>query len=62
LYAEKKGSTMVLLMGAFLATVLLVGTAALSGHPLSLILVAALVGAAILLLTRGPRVISRQRR
>jgi hypothetical protein len=43
---------MVILVGAFLVTILVVGTAALSGHPLYLIVVALLVGCAILVTTR----------
>jgi hypothetical protein len=44
---------MVILMGAFLLAVLVVGAAALSGHPLYLIAVALVVGCAILAATRG---------
>jgi hypothetical protein len=43
---------MVILVGAFLLTVLVVGTAALSGHPLYLIALALVVGCAILVATR----------
>jgi hypothetical protein len=43
---------MVILVGAFLVAILVVGTAALSGHPLYLIVVALLVGCAILAITR----------
>jgi hypothetical protein len=49
---------MVILVGAFLLTVLVVGAAALSGHPLYLIALALVVGYAILVATRradGPR-------
>jgi hypothetical protein len=43
---------MVILVGAFLLTLLIVGTAALSGHPLYLIVVGLLVGCAVLVATR----------
>jgi hypothetical protein len=43
---------MVILVGAFLLTVLVVGAAALSGHPLYLIVLALVVGCAILVTTR----------
>jgi hypothetical protein len=49
---------MVILVGAFLLTVLVVGAAALSGHPLYLIALALVVGCALLVATRradGPR-------
>jgi hypothetical protein len=43
---------MVIIVGAFLLTVLVVGAAALSGHPLYLIASALVVGCAILVTTR----------
>ena len=46
---------MALLIGTMLLSVLVVGTAALSGHPLYLITLALLVAAAILGLTRARR-------
>jgi hypothetical protein len=55
---------MVILVGAFLLTVLVVGAAALSGHPLYLIALALVVSCAILVATRrpdGPR-LARPRR
>lgn len=45
---------MVILVGAFLLAVLVVGAAALSGHPLYLIALALVVGCAILVATRRP--------
>jgi hypothetical protein len=43
---------MATLVGAFLLTLLVVGAAALSGHPLPLIAVALVVGAVVLIGTR----------
>jgi hypothetical protein len=64
LYAET-GGTMTMLIGAMLLAVLVLGTAALSGHPLYLIAVALVVGIAILAATRrsaGQRHAARRRR
>ncbi len=55
---------MVILVGAFALTVLVVGAAALSGHPLYLIALALVVGCAILVASHradGPR-LARPRR
>jgi hypothetical protein len=55
---------MVILVGAFLVAVLVVGAAALSGYPLYLIVAALVVGCAVLALTRrstGSRVTDRSR-
>jgi hypothetical protein len=56
---------MTMLIGAMLLAVLVLGTAALSGHPLYLIAVALAVGAVILAATRRPagrRLTVRRRR
>jgi hypothetical protein len=52
-----------MLMGAVLMTVIVVGTAALSGHPLYMIAIGLAIGGAVFALTsRGRRLALRRRR